>query len=157
MRHHKFTFNHDNDDHKIKKQFLLILTMKLRHLAIFHKLFFLKLIFPRFYLIMIIWTTIEWYCQFYIMKVVKSRAFKDRLKSHKQSVITLFSPFGGAGHMLYSISKDGSVRGARYFIQDGTWRREKSRSRLCLIKKLKESKKNNKRPSSKPKENNKRR
>lgn len=45
------------------------------------------------------------------MKVVKSRAFKDRLKGHKESVITLFSPFKEAGHMLYSISKDGSVRG----------------------------------------------
>jgi len=45
------------------------------------------------------------------MKVVKSRAFKDRLKGHKESVIALFSPYGDDGHMLYSISKDGSVRG----------------------------------------------
>ena len=50
-------------------------------------------------------------CQFYIMKVVKSRAFKDRLKGHKESVLSLFSPYGEQGHMLYSISKDRSVRG----------------------------------------------
>jgi hypothetical protein len=49
--------------------------------------------------------------QFYIMKVVKSRAFKDRLKGHKESVISLHSPYGEQGHMLYSISKDRSVRG----------------------------------------------
>jgi len=65
--------------------------------------------------------------QFYIMKVVKSRAFKDRLKGHKESVITLFSPFGEAGHMLYSISKDGSVRGFIIMMQVGIWRRGKSR------------------------------
>jgi hypothetical protein len=59
--------------------------------------------------------------------------------------------------MLYSISKDGSVRGTSNLNQDGTWRKEKSPSRLCLIKKLKENKKNNKRLSSKLKENNKRR
>ena len=28
------------------------------------------------------------------MKVAKSRAFKDRLKGHKESVISLYSPFG---------------------------------------------------------------
>jgi hypothetical protein len=53
------------------------------------------------------------------MKVVKSRAFKDRLKGHKESVISLFSPFGEVGHMLYSISKDGSVRGSLQSIQVG--------------------------------------
>lgn len=45
------------------------------------------------------------------MKVVKSRAFKDRLKGHKESVISLYSPYGNEGHMLYSISRDGSMRG----------------------------------------------
>lgn len=45
------------------------------------------------------------------MKVAKSRAFKDRLKGHKESVISLFSPFGDEGHMLYSVSRDGSMRG----------------------------------------------
>lgn len=60
------------------------------------------------------------YYQFYIMKVVKSRAFKDRLKGHKESVITLFSPFKETGHMLYSISKDGSVRGKAIFMKVGT-------------------------------------
>ena len=58
-------------------------------------------------------------CQFYIMKVVKSRAFKDRLKGHKESVLALFSPYGEQGHMLYSISKDRSVRGNPLNIQDG--------------------------------------
>ena len=48
------------------------------------------------------------------MKTVKSRAFKDRLKGHKESVIALYSPYGEKGHMLYSISKDGSVRGNLY-------------------------------------------
>ena len=45
------------------------------------------------------------------MKVAKSRAFKDRLKGHKESVISLFSPYGDEGHMLYSASRDGSMRG----------------------------------------------
>ena len=45
------------------------------------------------------------------MKVAKSRAFKDRLKGHKESVIALYSPYGDDGHMLYSVSRDGSMRG----------------------------------------------
>lgn len=60
------------------------------------------------------------------MKVVKSRAFKDRLKGHKESVISLFSPYGEDGHMLYSISKDGSVRGYCSPIQAGISPKEKS-------------------------------
>ncbi len=63
--------------------------------------------------------------QFYIMKVVKSRAFKDRLKGHKESVITLYSPYGDDGHMLYSISKDGSVRGTSALMKAGISRRDK--------------------------------
>lgn len=68
------------------------------------------------------------------MKVVKSRAFKDRLKGHKESVITLFSPFGEAGHLLYSISKDGSVRGNPSAMKVGTSLRDKSPSKLSSIK-----------------------
>lgn len=55
------------------------------------------------------------------MKVVKSRAFKDRLKGHKESVLALYSPYGEAGYLLYSASKDGSVRGTRRLRQPGTW------------------------------------
>lgn len=47
----------------------------------------------------------------YPMKVVKSRAFKDRLKGHKESILGLYSPYGENGFLLYSASKDGSVRG----------------------------------------------
>jgi hypothetical protein len=43
-------------------------------------------------------------------KVVKTRAFKDRLKGHKDGVITLFSPEGAASGWLYSASKDGCIR-----------------------------------------------
>ena len=44
-------------------------------------------------------------------KVVKTRAFKDRLKGHKDGVLTLFSPEGPHSGILYSASKDGCVRG----------------------------------------------
>lgn len=60
------------------------------------------------------------------MKVVKSKAFKDRLKGHKESVIALYSPYGEHGHMLYSISKDGSVRGSYFLMQAGIWPRGRS-------------------------------
>ena len=43
-------------------------------------------------------------------KVVKTRAFKDRLKGHKDGVITLFSPEGPTSGWLYSASKDGCIR-----------------------------------------------
>ena len=43
-------------------------------------------------------------------KVVKTRAFKDRLKGHKDGVITLFSPDGPSSGWLYSASKDGCIR-----------------------------------------------
>jgi hypothetical protein len=43
-------------------------------------------------------------------KVVKTRAFKDRLKGHKDGVITLFSPEGSTSGWLYSASKDGCIR-----------------------------------------------
>jgi hypothetical protein len=44
---------------------------------------------------------------YYFMKIVKTRAFKDRLKGHKDTIISLNSPHGHAGGMLFSASKDG--------------------------------------------------
>lgn len=44
-------------------------------------------------------------------KVVKTKAFKDRLKGHRDAVITLFSPSGADSAKLLSASKDGSIRG----------------------------------------------
>lgn len=43
-------------------------------------------------------------------KVVKTRAFKDRLKGHKDGVINLFSPEGPSSGILFSASKDGCIR-----------------------------------------------
>lgn len=43
-------------------------------------------------------------------KIVKSRAFKDRLKGHKDGVISLYSPEGINGGILYSASKDRCIR-----------------------------------------------
>jgi hypothetical protein len=48
-------------------------------------------------------------------KVVKSRAFKDRLKGHKDAVICLCSPKGPSGSTLFSASKDGCIRGNLIF------------------------------------------
>lgn len=48
------------------------------------------------------------------MKIVKSKAYKDRLRGHKESVITLYYP-QGMGELLYSFSKDGFIRGTCYF------------------------------------------
>ena len=45
------------------------------------------------------------------MKTFNPKAFKDRLRGHKEAVISLFSPFGPEGHMLYSISREGAARG----------------------------------------------
>jgi len=42
-------------------------------------------------------------------KVVKSRAFKDRLKGHKDAIISLHSNSFDS-NMLYSASKDGCIR-----------------------------------------------
>ena len=44
------------------------------------------------------------------MKTIKSRAYKDRLKGHKDSILVLFSPDGPDGHILVSGSADGVVR-----------------------------------------------
>jgi F-box and WD-40 domain protein 1/11/F-box/WD-40 domain protein 7 len=41
------------------------------------------------------------------MKIVKTRAFKDRLKGHKDTIISINSPNGPSGGMLLSASKDG--------------------------------------------------
>ena len=41
------------------------------------------------------------------MKIVKTRAFKDRLKGHKDTIISLYSPEGDKGGLLLSASKDG--------------------------------------------------
>ena len=71
------------------------------------------------------------------MKVVKSRAFKDRLKGHKESVLSLFSPYGEAGHMLYSISKDRSVRGKKYFDSGWDLAKREITIKALLDKKLK--------------------
>ena len=82
---------------------------------------------------------------FTLMKVVKSRAFKDRLKGHKESVISLFSPYGEQGHMLYSISRDRSVRGLHLIIKVGISQRDKSPSRLSLTRSSRESRRNKRR------------
>ncbi|CAD8059262.1 unnamed protein product [Paramecium sonneborni] len=43
-------------------------------------------------------------------KQIKSKAFKDRLKGHKDAIITLISPYGINGNYLYSASRDGNVK-----------------------------------------------
>jgi len=45
------------------------------------------------------------------MRTYKSRAYKDRLKGHKDRILSLFSPDGEEGHILVSGSADGIVRG----------------------------------------------
>lgn len=41
------------------------------------------------------------------MKIVKTRAHKDILRGHKDTIISLISPHGTTGGMLLSASKDG--------------------------------------------------
>lgn len=48
------------------------------------------------------------------MKTFNPKAFRDRLRGHKEAVISLFSPFGPEGHMLYSVSREGAARGMFY-------------------------------------------
>lgn len=45
------------------------------------------------------------------MKPFKSRAFKDRLKGHKDAIIKLAAPHGPNSSLLLSASKDGNIRG----------------------------------------------
>ena len=44
------------------------------------------------------------------MKKLKSRAYKDRLKGHKDTIIYLHSPQGPEGGLLYSGSADFAFR-----------------------------------------------
>ncbi|OMJ92964.1 hypothetical protein SteCoe_4185 [Stentor coeruleus] len=44
------------------------------------------------------------------MKTIKSRAYKDRLKGHKDTILILHSPDGPEGHLLVSGSADGIIR-----------------------------------------------
>jgi len=46
-----------------------------------------------------------------LMKAIKTRAYVDRLKGHKDTIICLHSPFDFNGGILYSIAVDGGFRG----------------------------------------------
>lgn len=46
-----------------------------------------------------------------MIKKIKTKAFKDRLRGHKDGIITLYSPDGPQSGMLLSASKDGCIRG----------------------------------------------
>lgn len=43
-------------------------------------------------------------------KVVKTKAFKDKLKGHKDGILNLNAPDGPNSGVLYSVSNDGCVR-----------------------------------------------
>lgn len=45
------------------------------------------------------------------MQKVQSKAYKNRLKGHKDGVITLYSPDGPESGIIFSASKDGCLRG----------------------------------------------
>lgn len=40
---------------------------------------------------------------------MKPRAFKDRLKGHKDVVLDINAPYGFVTGILYSVSKDGKI------------------------------------------------
>lgn len=44
-------------------------------------------------------------------RVFKSKAYKDKLKGHKDGIIKLFSPYGPDSGFLLSASLDGCIRG----------------------------------------------
>ena len=44
------------------------------------------------------------------MKVAKIRAYRDRLKGHKDAILYLYSPDGPEGGMLHSGSADRTIR-----------------------------------------------
>jgi WD40 repeat protein len=44
------------------------------------------------------------------MKALKSRAYRDRLKGHKDSILYVYSPDGPEGGLLFSGSADRTVR-----------------------------------------------
>ena len=46
-------------------------------------------------------------------KIFKSKAYKDKLKGHKDGVIRLYAPIQESG-LLLSASKDGCIRGKYY-------------------------------------------
>ena len=50
------------------------------------------------------------------MKPIKTFAFKDRLRGHKDAVIGLSAPNGAEGGILFSGSKEGRFRGKENFI-----------------------------------------
>ena len=50
-----------------------------------------------------------------MLKIIKTRAFKDRLKGHKDTVICLYSPDGPKGGTLMTSSKEGCIRGLIIF------------------------------------------
>ena len=41
------------------------------------------------------------------MKVVKTRAFRDRLKGHHDGIIEINAPFGAESNLLLTISREG--------------------------------------------------
>ena len=47
------------------------------------------------------------------IKIFKSKAYKDRLRGHKDSIIKITSPAGSTSGILYSASKNGIIRGIK--------------------------------------------
>jgi len=45
------------------------------------------------------------------MKTIKTKAYRDLLKGHKDAIIALHSPYGPNSGFLYSASSDGFIRG----------------------------------------------
>ncbi len=49
-------------------------------------------------------------------KFYKSKAFKDKLRGHKDGVLKIYAPYGPDSGLLLSASKDGCIRGNLIFI-----------------------------------------